>query len=1016
MKPFSTVAKPHKDVFGDKLRMDVFAADLWYVFKGEGPEEYRDPNLFFKKTYLTEGLENILNVAQNRLEGNGGDPVIQLQTPFGGGKTHTLIALYHKANEIGANVVVIDGTALDPKDVTIWEEMERQLTGKIEKLKGQTSPGKDKIRELLLEKQPIMILMDEVLEYATKASGIKVGDSNLASQLLAFLQELTAAISTIERSMMILTLPSSETEHFDNEAESLYMTLTSKIEKVVGRVEMVYTPVQDEEIYPVIRRRLFSSVDEDKAENIIDELIDYADEENILPEEFDKAQYKKKFLMTYPFQPEVIDTLYTRWGSFPEFQRTRGALRFLSLIINSLKDSKTPIIRLSDFNLEDETIKRELLKYTGPEYNSIIAKDITLPESGSKSVNVNIGTAYLPFFIGTKVATTIFLYSFSGSESEKNGASIKEIQLSCIDVDVPSEIIEVAVSRLEDNLLYLHNKDSRLLFLNRITLNRVKEIKKESITEDTILKEEESLLNKIIGKGIFNVFKWAQVSNDIPDTKDLKLIIGKTQEHFDEFLENYGERPRINRNTTIFLAPIESERGVLKSFIKDKLAWERVRDDTLLELTKEQQKELKNKIGQFEKDSKEYIRNFYRIVLLPSKKGFKELDLGRHSYGSNKSIDSEIRDRLKSEDELTDKLSPIIVREKYLKEKEYVETFNIFESFYKTPGEIRLTSENVFKNSIAEGVKTGLFGLGILEDNKPNCMSFKKVCSPDLVVGEVLIDSEICKKIDIPPIKPEFIKEDYLKFVDYYETKELLESFVDKYPSVDSDILRARVKTAIVQGVKKGYFGLGILNNQTPQCISIKEECFPELTNNEIIIHPEICSKGSIDFDVTPSDIKDLYLKSSDYFKCTDIMDSIVLEEPEIDLNILRQKVKTAIVQGVKKGYFGLGILNNQTPQCISIKEECFPELTNNEIIIHPKLCKRDSYAGLELEFDVPVEKVADIIKMVAYLRGPFDNVGTNVKFKISAKDGEISISDYENKIKETLEQLNIDPSVEQMK
>ena len=150
MKPFSTIAIPHRDILEGRLTMDVFAANLWEVYKDRAHEDYRDSNIFFRKTYLTEGLKNLLSIAEKRLKGEGRDPIIQLQTPFGGGKTHSLIALYHKAKEWGVNVVVIDGNALDAKETTLWEEMESQLTGNVEKVKGRTSPGSEKLRSLFI--------------------------------------------------------------------------------------------------------------------------------------------------------------------------------------------------------------------------------------------------------------------------------------------------------------------------------------------------------------------------------------------------------------------------------------------------------------------------------------------------------------------------------------------------------------------------------------------------------------------------------------------------------------------------------------------------------------------------------------------------------------------------------------------------------------------------------------------------------------------------------------------------
>jgi len=252
MKPFHTIAVPHKDILEGRLTMDVFAADLWEVSKNRGPDEYKDPETFFRKTYLTHGLENLLNIVEKRLCGKGGDPVIQIQTPFGGGKTHSLIAMYHRAAQWDAKKVVMVGTAMGT-DETLWGSMEKQLTGKITRFSGQVTPGKEAIRNLLDENQPVLILMDEVLEYVTKAAGVKVEKSTLASQTIAFMQELTEAAGTLEKVSLVVTLPASIIEHYDESAEKLFQQL----QKVAGRVEKIYTPVQENEITKIIRRRLF---------------------------------------------------------------------------------------------------------------------------------------------------------------------------------------------------------------------------------------------------------------------------------------------------------------------------------------------------------------------------------------------------------------------------------------------------------------------------------------------------------------------------------------------------------------------------------------------------------------------------------------------------------------------------------------------------------------------------------------------------------------------------------------
>ncbi|GAH42208.1 unnamed protein product, partial [marine sediment metagenome] len=223
MKPFNIITTPHKDILEGKLTMDIFAADLWQVYKREAPDEYNDSDLFFSKTYETAGLKNLLTVVEKRIKGEGGDSTIQLETPFGGGKTHSLIALFHKTKEWSSNVSVMVGTNLDAEKYTLWGLIEEQLTGKISSLNKKTSPGKEELRSILEHYQPLTILMDEVLQYMTKASGIKVEDSNLASQTLAFLQELTELVATLKQTCLVVTLPSSIIEHYGENTERYYL-------------------------------------------------------------------------------------------------------------------------------------------------------------------------------------------------------------------------------------------------------------------------------------------------------------------------------------------------------------------------------------------------------------------------------------------------------------------------------------------------------------------------------------------------------------------------------------------------------------------------------------------------------------------------------------------------------------------------------------------------------------------------------------------------------------------------
>lgn len=217
---------------------------------------------------------------------------------------------------------------------------------------GQVSPGKEAIRGLLSENQPVLILIDELLEYVTKAAGVKIAESTLAAQTIAFIQELTEVASTLQKVSLVITLTSSIHEHYDEAAEILYQ----RLQKVAGRIERIYTPVQENEITKIIRSRLFSDIIEDEVGKTVSSFMRYAEKEGILPVGTLATEYRDRFLDSYPFMPEVVDIFYHRWGSFPTFQRTRGVLRLLSLVIYSLKTKNKPYISLADFDLSNQDI------------------------------------------------------------------------------------------------------------------------------------------------------------------------------------------------------------------------------------------------------------------------------------------------------------------------------------------------------------------------------------------------------------------------------------------------------------------------------------------------------------------------------------------------------------------------------------------------------------------------------------------------------------------------------------
>jgi hypothetical protein len=738
MNAFHTIAIPHSDILKGKFTQDTFAADLWQAYNNKGPEEYRDEQIFFKKTYETEGLKNLLNVINKRTTGKGGDPVIHIQTPFGGGKTHSLIAIMHKAKQWKANRAIIVGTNLESKD-KIWSIIESQLSGKNTELTGNTSPGKTKIFNLLENYQPAVILIDELLEYIVKASGEKIGQSNLAAQTLAFMQELTEVASSLGKISLVITLPSSELEQYDENAEKIFQ----KLQKVSGRVEKIYAPVNEDEIAKVIRRRLFSTVDLEKAKKIINEFIEYAKNEEILPEGTEASQYRDRFLDSYPFMPEVIDVFYHRWGSFPTFQRTRGVLRILSLIINNLKNSNIPYISLSDINLSKQEIRQELIKFIGQEYNSIIAQDITDTDSGSNKINKNLRDAYKGLKLATKSSTAIFMYSFSGGHEK--GANLKEIKRAAISMQNPSSIVTEVISELKDKLFYLQSLNEKYFFSNEPNLNRILLLKSENIKDKEINEKEFELIKSQISGKNFKVYIWEENPSNIPDTEDLKLIILKNEknETIKKIIQTKGNSPRIYCNTIIFLCPAEHEYSGLNTSIKRYIAFEELLQDKTLNLNKDQIKEIKENLQKEKQNLAENILRAYQYVLLPTKDNFEKEALGIPTYGDIKKLDDRVYEILLNS-KILDNISPFIIKERYLKKNEYVDTKNLLQSFYQTPGELRLASKEVLKKAIIEGVSKGYFGLGEIIDDDIKCNYYNQTPEVYFTENEIIIEQKIC--------------------------------------------------------------------------------------------------------------------------------------------------------------------------------------------------------------------------------------------------------------------------------
>jgi len=726
------VVIPHKDIIDGKFNEAIFAADLGDVISGTAPLEYKDPVTFFKKTYLTGGLKNLLENVLQRLNGSKGDTVIQLQTPFGGGKTHSLLTIYHTIknyDEIkyllpfsnlqipkNTKVAVFVGTQHDAvSGRTPWGEIAYQL-GKYDLIKEQdikrVSPGKDLLNKILGD-SPVLILIDELVEYVVKAK-------DYAGQISAFSQEITEVIKSRNNCCLICTLPSSAP--YGEEGERAL----SELQQIFGRLETIYTPVEGIEIYEIVRKRLFDDLgDEGIRKKVAQNYFElYKKLGADVPQEVKETEYRNRIEHAYPFHPELIDVLYERWGSYPTFQRTRGVLRLLAEIVEDLYNRKvpSPLIQSSLINLEKQSIRREFVKHIGNEYDSVITSDIV---KNAPKLDNEMGTEYRKYKIASQIATTIFAYSFGGSDIK--GVILPRIKVALLREGIPPTIVGDTISKLEDELWYLHSEGKQYAFRSEINLNRVIIEKEEGISNNEILQELKNNLQRYADKA-FEVYLWPESASDIPDNKNLKLAIlspefpynlKKTNELVYEIFTKAGTSFRVYKNTLFVITIDNTPYLTISKNIKRLLAISNIINDRSLfnSLAKERQDDLKDRYKEAERDIPFGILSAYRhLAILNEQNSVRWLDLGIPTVGMNRTISDRVRQYLEEQEKILRRVTP-----KYIIEKAFAPDENekgieeIYDLFLKTPGLPVPVSIEVILNATKEGVRSKV--IGVKEDN-----------------------------------------------------------------------------------------------------------------------------------------------------------------------------------------------------------------------------------------------------------------------------------------------------------
>jgi len=624
LMPWRDVVQPHQDVATGEFQQAEFAADLGKVHNGSAPSEYRDPQEFFSRTYLTDGLSNLLTGAAKRLSGTGGDPVVELQTNFGGGKTHSMLALYHMAGGTPASDLpgldqllsnesvtvpvkisraVLVGTSRGPQDVlntedgrkinTTWGELAWQLGGTeafdmiADNDEKGIAPGSNLLEEIFNKCAPCLILIDEWVAYLRqiyKTEGLPSGsfDANLS-----FVQSLTEAVKASPGTVLVASLPASQIEVGGEGGQEAL----ARLKQTFSRVETSWRPASQEESYEIVRRRLFKEIPGDMfhhKDNTLKQFAKlYRENGNDFPQGCSDEDYRRKLEKSYPIHPELFDQLYISWGSLEKFQKTRGVLRLMAQVIHELWMNNDPSVMImpGNISISSPRVEPELLHYLDTNWQAIIAGDI----DGSSSTPFKIDQAApnLNRYSATRrVARTIFMGSAPMHGQQNMGLDDKQINLGVVQPGERPAIFGDALRRLTNQAKFMHSDMGRYWYSLSASLNRIAADRAGQLEEALILMELDKALGKYINgladRGHFDAVQVSPgTSADVPDeTGGIRaVILGVAHAHTGressdamteakDILMQRGSTLRVYRNTLIFIASEARQLDNLKDAMR----------------------------------------------------------------------------------------------------------------------------------------------------------------------------------------------------------------------------------------------------------------------------------------------------------------------------------------------------------------------------------------------------------------------------------------------------------------
>jgi predicted AAA+ superfamily ATPase len=671
LRSWRELITPHPDVASGRYQQAEFAADLHQVWRAEAAPEYGDPAEFYRRTFLTDGLRALLLNAVRRWWREGGDPVVELQTNFGGGKTHSMIALFHLAAGYPPNALpgveamladgdmkapppattaVLVGQMIPPGQVTtkpdgtevhtLWGELAWQL-GRAEGYRlvadadrSRTSPGVALV-DLLRRHAPCLILVDEWVAYARQLYGVDGLPAGSFDAQFTFAQALAEATRAVEGALLVVSVPASDIEVGGEGGRASL----ERLKNVIGRVESSWRPASAEEGFEIVRRRLFDDLPAENAPKR-DAVVKafgslYRSQKAEFPSGCSEADYERRLTAAYPIHPELFDRLNGEWSTLDKFQRTRGVLRLMAAAVHELweRNDSSLLVMPATIPIDAPTVSWELTRYLEEGWTPIIESDIDGPNALPLRLdrdNPNLGR----YSATRRVARTIYLGSAPTQQAANRGLDDRSIKLGCVQPGEAPATFGDALRRLTDQATYLYVDGQRYWYSLQPSVTRLAHDRAASHFSDDDVDEEIRRRLKLTERqrGDFAAVHAApHIPGDVPDDPEVRLVVlgpehphsGKSTDSpgrvaAQQFLDKRSTGDRFHRNMLVFLAADRGRLQELRQAVRQHLAWSSIEaEQETLNLDNFQRRQAETKRDQFNTAVGQRIGETYAWVLTP---------------------------------------------------------------------------------------------------------------------------------------------------------------------------------------------------------------------------------------------------------------------------------------------------------------------------------------------------------------------------------------------------------------